>query len=138
MPNFEWVTKIHRSVYRKTGGRLGARLGGMDMVLLTTTGRKSGEPRSIPLACFREGDALVVVASNNGQDHHPAWWLNLEQNPEAQAQLGPDSWPVRVQPAEGAERDRLWAWLKECNPAYRRYEKKTPREIPVVVLKRIS
>jgi deazaflavin-dependent oxidoreductase (nitroreductase family) len=134
--NWEWFSRLHRAVYEKSGGRLMARLAGIDMCLLTTTGRKSGLPRTQPLACFPRGRNLVVVASNNGQDHDPAWWKNLEANPEAQVRFGRESFRVRAARAQGAERAELWPWLVKQNPLYARYAKKTRREIPVVVLKR--
>lgn len=127
--------RVHRALYRASGGRLGARLAGLDMLLLTTTGRKSGEPRTQPLACFADGDDWVVVASNNGQDRHPAWFLNLEACPDARIQIGREERAVRAHVAEGEERERLWPWLKDRNPFYGRYEQKTERRIPVVVLR---
>lgn len=138
MANWEWVTRIHRSIYRWSGGRVGARLWGLDMLLLTTTGRRSGQPRTLPLACFRHGPDLVVVASNNGQDHHPAWWLNLRERPEAEVQLGTRSWRVRGELAGPGERATLWPWLLQQNPMYATYEKRTTREIPVVLLRPID
>jgi deazaflavin-dependent oxidoreductase (nitroreductase family) len=108
------------------------------MLLLTTTGRKSGRQYTTPLACFSDADDLVVVASNNGQDHHPAWWLNLEHTPEAEVRYGRERLRVRAELATGDERARLWPWLQQQNPPYVRYEKLTKREIPVVVLKRMS
>ena len=138
MANWSWVTAIHREVYRATGGRVGARLAGMNMLLLTTTGRKSGKPRTLPLACFEDGDDLVVVASNGGQGRDPAWWLNLKVDPRAGVILGRDERRVRATLAVGSERERLWPWLKARNPAYVKYEKKTDREIPVVVLRTVE
>ena len=82
MANWNWFGNLHRYVYEKTGGRVGGNLAGLRMLLLTTTGRKSGKQYTTPLACFSDGADLVVVASNNGQDRHPAWWLNLEHTPE--------------------------------------------------------
>jgi deazaflavin-dependent oxidoreductase (nitroreductase family) len=108
------------------------------MLLLTTRGRKSGEPRTLPLACFPDGERLVVVASNAGQDFDPAWWLNLKANPEAEVQFGRERFRVRAHAAAGAEHERLWPWLKQRNPMYARYEKKTERQIPVVVLERVA
>ena len=135
MANWAWVGRIHRAIYRASGGRVGARLAGLDMLLLTTTGRRSGEPRTQPLACFADGDDWVVVASNAGQDRHPAWFLNLEACPDAQVRIGREAWAVRAHVAEGEERERLWPWLKERNPAYARYEQRTERRIPVVILR---
>lgn len=136
MADWSLVTKLHRGLYRASGGRLGARLAGIDMLLLTTRGRNSGQPRTVPLACFEDGDDRVVVASNNGQDSDPGWWLNLLAEPRAEVTLGRDRWSVRALRAEGPTRDRLWPELKRRNPAYGRYEKRTRREIPVVVLRR--
>ena len=138
MANWSWFTKLHRALYEKTDGRLMSRLAGLEMCLLTTTGRKSGQPRTSPLACFRDGKNLIVVASNNGQDHDPAWWLNLQANPKAELRLGRQRFSAHAELATGAERERLWPWLCEQNPVYPRYQKQTSREIPVVVLKRLQ
>ncbi len=138
MGNWDWFGKLHRTVYEKTGGRIGANLAGRHMLLLTTTGRKSGKQYTTPLACFTDGDNLIVVASNNGQDRHPAWWLNLEHTPDANVRYGRDHRRVRAELARGDERARLWPWLVKQNPPYARYEKKTSREIPVVVLKQAT
>jgi len=136
--NWAWVTRLHRAIYVASGGRIGAKLAGMQMLLLTTRGRKSGLPRTLPLACFRDGDDWIVVASNNGQDGDPAWWLNLAANPEARIRIGRDERPVRAHRAEGEEHDRLWPWLKEQNPFYAKYEERTDRRIPVVILRPTS
>lgn len=136
MANWSWFTKLHRSLYEKSDGRVMARLAGIDMLLLTTTGRKSGEPRTIPLACFVDGNDLVIVGSNNGQDRPPAWWLNLQAKPEARVRFGREVFTARAERAVDAEHERLWPWLKQQNPQYARYESRTDREIPVVVLKR--
>ncbi len=138
MADWAWFSRLHERIYRRSGGRWMARLAGIDMLLLTTTGRRSGEPRTTPLACFADGDDWIVVASNNGQDLDPAWWLNLEARPEASVQLGPERFAVRARRAEGEERARLWPWLVERNPAYARYARRTAREIPVVVLSRVA
>jgi deazaflavin-dependent oxidoreductase (nitroreductase family) len=135
MANWTWFTKLHRAVYRKTDGRVGAKLAGLHMCLLTTVGHKSGLPRSLPLACFPDGDDLIVVASNNGQDHDPAWWRNLQLQPEASVQFGREHRRVIALRADSGEHARLWPWLKERNPAFAHYEKKTERDIPVVILR---
>jgi len=132
--SWSFVGRIHRAVYRATRGRVGARLAGLDMLLLTTTGRRSGQPRTQPLACFRDGDAWLVVASNGGQDRHPAWFLNLEACRDARIRIGREEFAVRAQVAEGEQRARLWPWLQERNPPYARYEQRTERQIPVVIL----
>ena len=135
MANWQWFTKLHRSAYRASGGRIGARLAGLDMLLLTSVGRTSGLERTIPLACFRTGDDWIVVASNNGQDRHPGWYLNLQKNPDARVRIGREERRVRAIVAEGEERARLWPWLRQENPMYAKYEQNTKREIPVVILR---
>jgi deazaflavin-dependent oxidoreductase (nitroreductase family) len=138
MANWRWFTNLHDFAYRKTGGRIGGSLMGRRMLRLTVVGRRSGQPRSLPLACFQDGDDWVVVASNNGQDRHPAWWLNLEANPEASIQVGRTRSRVRARLADPNERARLWPELVRQNPPYGRYAGKTDREIPVVILRRES
>jgi len=108
------------------------------MLRLTTLGRRSAMPRTLPLAFYRDGEDWVIVASNNGQDHHPAWWLNLEANPEASIQVGATENRVRASLADPEERARLWPELIQANPHYARYETKTEREIPVVILRRVE
>ena len=135
MASWSFVGRIHRAVYRATGGRLGARLAGLDMLLLTTRGRRSGQLRTQPLACFRDGDRFVVVASNGGQDRHPAWFLNLEACADARIRIGRRELAVRAEAAAGEERERLWPWLQQRNPPYARYARRTERRIPVVILR---
>jgi F420H(2)-dependent quinone reductase len=130
------VTRIHSAVYRWSGGRLGARLAGIPMLLLTTVGRTSGLPRTLPLAYLADGDDFVVVASNGGQEMDPAWWRNLQRNPEAQLRVGRESFRARARQADPTERARLWPLLTQANPAWAAYEKNTKRSIPVVVLRR--
>lgn len=135
MANWGWFSRIHRTVYEATGGRLGARLGWLPMLLLTTTGRRTGREHTVPLAYFEDGDDLVVVASNGGSDRPPAWWLNLERTPEARVRVGRRELSVRASLATPDERARLWPRLKNVNPPYARYERMTQREIPVVLLR---
>ncbi len=130
------VGRVHVALYRKTRGRLGGRLGGLPHLLLTTTGRRSAEPRTVPLSYMTDRDDFVLVASNGGSDRPPAWWLNLERAPEATIQVGAEMFPVVASRAADAERARLWAQVKAFNPAYATYETMTDREIPVVVLRR--
>ncbi len=137
MANWSWVTSVHRTLYRRTDGLLGARLAGMEFLLLTTRGRKSGEPRTAPLPYFSTEDRLVIVGSNNGQDHDPAWWLNLQAEPEAEVRVRSQHWTVRARLATSEERETLWPWLKEQNPPYGKYELRTRRLIPVVILERV-
>jgi len=132
--NWRWFTQLHDRVYRWTGGRVGGRLMGIPILRLTTTGRRSGHARSLPLAYLPDGDRWVIVASNDGQDHDPAWWLNLQANPEAVVQVGSETHRARAERADPAECERLWPRLVERNPRYAHYARKTKREIPVVIL----
>ena len=134
MANWHWIGRIHRAVYRASGGRVGGRLAGRDMLLLTTTGRRSGEPRTTPLSYLTDAADFVVVASNNGAPADPAWWLNLAADPAAEIQVGGRQYVVRAHRAEGEERARLWPLLVAYNPPYATYAKRTTRPIPVVVL----
>ena len=129
--------KVHTSVYRLTGGKVGHKAGKVTNLLLTTVGRKSGATRTVPLAYLADGDRFVVVASNGGSDRHPAWWLNLQHDPRATAQIGGDTINVHASLATAVERARLWPQLKAVNPFYGQYEKITAREIPVVILRRV-
>ena len=136
MAHWRNVTRIHSAVYRWTNGRLGARLAGIPMLLLTTVGRTSGRRRTLPLAYLGDGEDFVVVASNGGQEVDPAWWRNLQQNPEAEVQVGRETFRARARLASPTERTRLWPLLTQANPAWAAYEKSTKRVIPVIVLGR--
>jgi deazaflavin-dependent oxidoreductase (nitroreductase family) len=138
MPNVRWllalITAIHRFLYRASGGRVGARLGHLPFLLLEHRGRKSGRRYEAPLLYMADGPRFVVVASNAGDDCDPAWWQNLKARPETTVQVGPERLPVRARAAEGPERVELWRRLLEGWPEYARYEQRTERPIPVVVL----
>lgn len=134
----EMVWRLHRWLYRVSGGRLGGKMMGMPVLLLTTTGRKSREPRTSPLMYFPEGDACVVIASNAGEPKHPAWWLNLEKDPRATIQRGTKMTAVTTRAAQGEERARLWAKLVQLEPSYETYRQRTTRQIPVVVLEPVK
>jgi deazaflavin-dependent oxidoreductase (nitroreductase family) len=125
---------IHRGLYRKTGGKLGRTFFGSPILLLTTTGRKTGLSRTWPLTYLPEGDRLIVIASNGGQPNHPAWYLNLRVNPHVSVQLGDRTLTMIAQTTEGDERARLWSRVVQEYPAYEGYQRKTDRQIPVVIL----
>jgi deazaflavin-dependent oxidoreductase (nitroreductase family) len=110
---------------------------GRSLLLLTTTGAQTGEPRTTPLAYHRDGDRLVIVASKGGAPAHPAWYHNLRAHPEVTVELGPDTFRARAVVTDDAERRRLYDQRVEKMPAFADYEKKTTRKIPVVVLQRI-
>jgi deazaflavin-dependent oxidoreductase (nitroreductase family) len=127
----------HVRVYRETGGERGYRWrNGTTILLLSTTGRSSGQERTTPLIHRTDGDTWVVVASKGGAPEHPGWYQNLETDPEATIQVKDESIPVRASTASGEERDRLWRLMAEAWPAYDDYQQKTDREIPVVVFTR--
>jgi deazaflavin-dependent oxidoreductase (nitroreductase family) len=126
----------HVRVYRETDGEHGYHWRGTTILLLTTTGRKSGEPRTTPLIHRTDGDRFIVVASKGGAPEHPGWYENLLANPEATIQVEAEEIPVRASTATGEERGRLWSEMTEVWPAYDDYQAKTDREIPVVVFTR--
>jgi deazaflavin-dependent oxidoreductase (nitroreductase family) len=127
---------LHRALYRLSGGRVGGRIWGLRVVLLTTTGRRSGRQRTVPLLSFRTGTDVVVIASYGGLDRPPAWWLNLQTHPDAELQEGRSRRMVTARTASGVERARLWVDVTAEAPGYLDYQQRTTREIPVVVLER--
>jgi deazaflavin-dependent oxidoreductase (nitroreductase family) len=109
--------------------------GTLPTLLLTTTGRKSGDPRPLPLIYKKVGDSYVIIASKGGAPAHPSWYLNLQAQPECEVQVAKDVMTATARDAEGAERDDLWAQLAEVYPPYNAYQTSAgDREIPVVVL----
>ncbi len=106
----------------------------MPVLLLTTTGRRSGKPRTTPLTFFRDGANLVVIASNGGADRPPDWSLNLQQNPRAVVKIGTDELTVQARTASPEERERLWVGITATYSGYARYQEKTARQIPVLIL----
>lgn len=133
---WKYFGDAHRWVYEKTDGRVGARLAGLHMLLLTTRGRRSGISRTLPLAAMPDGDDWVVVASNNGGPSDPAWYLNLSADPAVRVRAGRDVFEARAEVADAATRARLWPRLVAYNPPFGTYEKRTSREIPVILLRR--
>jgi deazaflavin-dependent oxidoreductase (nitroreductase family) len=126
----------HVDRYRATDGEEGHEWQGVRTLLLTTTGRKSGEERTTPLIYGEDDGSYVVVASKGGAPDDPAWMKNLREDPEAKVQVAGDKFAARARTATGEERDRLWARMAEIWPAYEDYATKTDRLIPVVVLER--
>ncbi len=126
----------HVRVYRETGGERGYEWRGTTILLLTTRGRRSGEPRTMPLIHRTDGDRWVVVASKGGWPEDPLWFQNLEADGDATIQVRGEEIQVHASVAEGEERERLWALMTEVWPAYDEYQQKTSRQIPVVVLTR--
>jgi deazaflavin-dependent oxidoreductase (nitroreductase family) len=126
----------HVRRYRETNGQEGYEWRGTTILLLTTTGRVSGQDRTTPLIHRTDEGRWVVVASKGGAPDHPAWFKNLEANPQATIQVQKEIIPVRARVAEGEERERLWKLMTEDWPAYDDYQRKTERQIPVVVFER--
>lgn len=109
---------------------------GRSLLLLTTRGKKSGKERTNPLAYTRDGDRIFVIASKGGAPEHPDWYQNLRANPGVSVEVGPERFEATASVAKGAERRRLYDLQSSHMPAFKDYEKKTTREIPVVVLER--
>jgi deazaflavin-dependent oxidoreductase (nitroreductase family) len=128
------LTRAHVKAYRATGGRLGGRTGGAPVLLLDHVGRKSGTRRTTPLLYLDDGPDLVIVASRGGSQAPPAWWLNLEANPETTVQVGSEHRPVTARTATPEEKERLWPRLVELYSGYDTYQRRTDRDIPVVIL----
>jgi deazaflavin-dependent oxidoreductase (nitroreductase family) len=129
----------HVRRYRETGGEVGhIWKEGAPTLLLTTTGRKSGKPRTTPLIYARDGERYVVVASQGGAPTHPNWYENLSRAPGVEVQVRDEVFPARARKAEGDERERLWAKANEVWPHYDEYKERTSRTIPVVVLERAA
>jgi F420H(2)-dependent quinone reductase len=126
--------RFHRFVLEHTGGKLLPTSGRMPVFLLTTTGRNSGQPRTQPLSYLQDGDCYVVIASNAGQSHDPAWYLNLAANPEATIRIGGRSIRIHAETAGPTDQARLWALAKATDPLYAAYEMRTDRSIPIVFL----
>ena len=127
----------HVRRYRETGGAVGHDWKeGSTVLLLTTTGRRSGKPRTTPLIYARDGDRYVIVASKGGAPEHPGWYRNLNKDPEVELQVRDQVFPARARTAAGDERERLWRKVNEVWPHYAEYAQRTDREIPVVVLER--
>ncbi|MEU6718497.1 nitroreductase family deazaflavin-dependent oxidoreductase [Nonomuraea sp. NPDC046802] len=124
--------------FRANEGRVGGMFEGAPLVLLTTTGAKSGRSTTSPVMYLKDDDRYVVIASNAGADVHPAWYHNLRATPAATAEIGTETFTVRAEIAEGEERDRLFARMVAVAPGFADYEAKTSRRIPVVVLHRTT
>lgn len=131
-----WMSAVHEFWYRLTNGLVGGNVFGAKILLLTTTGRKTGKRYTMPLLYLEEDDTLIVIASNNGADRDPDWWRNLKARPDANVQVGGEHLDVHAKAATGEERTRLWETITKRYRIYRDYERRTKREIPVVVLRR--
>ncbi|MFW2386839.1 MAG: nitroreductase/quinone reductase family protein [Polyangiales bacterium] len=131
--------RLHTGLYKLLGGRMVDQVGlGRKVLLLTTTGRKSGLRRTAPVVYMPHGDELIVYPSNGGKESPPAWWLNLQSEPSAAVQIGSETHPVRARQASAAEYETIWPAAARYNPHWRQYERSVQRRIPLVVLERVD
>jgi deazaflavin-dependent oxidoreductase (nitroreductase family) len=133
-PDLVLVGADHVAAYRESGGEVGYLWNGVPTLLLTVTGRRSGQPRTSALIFARDGDDYLVVASMGGAPMHPKWYLNLTSHPGAEIQVKDDRIAVTARTASAAEKPRLWKLVTEVWPNYDVYQTRTDREIPIVVL----
>jgi deazaflavin-dependent oxidoreductase (nitroreductase family) len=126
--------RLHSSLYRATGGKVAGRMGKAPVLLLTTTGRRSGKRRTTPLLYLEDGGAYAVVASVGGAPRHPAWFHNLVANPAVDVEVGRARERRRARVTTDEEQARLWPLLTAMWPKYDDYQRKTERRIPVVLL----
>jgi deazaflavin-dependent oxidoreductase (nitroreductase family) len=131
----KFLSTIHTFTYRLTGGRVGRRLVDNDMLLLTTRGRRTGKPHTVPLLYLSDGDNLVVIASWGGRPHHPHWYANLETQPKAIVQVLDRRWGVTAEPMEASERAQWWPRIVGAHDGYAVYQARTDRPIPVIRLR---
>ena len=135
-PLFKLVVKGHVWLYKASGGKRGATIKGMPVLLLTTRGRKSGEQRTVPVVPFIENGNTYVIASMGGQPQHPAWFFNLEADPKVHVQIGPEHWNARAEVLPLEQRAPIWSRIIAAMPNFGQYQTKTSRVIPVVRLVR--
>jgi deazaflavin-dependent oxidoreductase (nitroreductase family) len=135
---FRVVLNVYAFLYRLTGGRIGGRVQGLRVLLLTSTGRKTGKHRTTPLGYFEDDGGYVIIGSNAGSDTNPAWFYNLRTNPRATIQIGDKQLKVLAEIAQSDKRTQLWARLIELAPLYANYARKTSREIPLVTLRPVN
>ena len=128
------VTAVHRAVYRLSGGRVAGRVAGMPVLLLTTRGRVTGAPHTVPLTYFADGDDIVLVASYGGDARDSGWYRNLRADERVEVVRGRSRRPMTARTATAEERDRLWPGFVATYPGYARYQSRTARRIPLVVL----
>ena len=125
---------LYSALYRLTNGAIGGHVSGLDVLLLTSTGSRSGQARTTPLGFLRDGGGYVIIASNGGSDRHPAWYFNLRKTPDARVRIRGASSAVRAEVLTGDERARALEQVVSTSPGYARYQQKAHREIPLVRL----
>lgn len=135
--DWKYFGKVHSLLYRLSGGRFGARMGWIDVALVEVVGRKSGKLRTVPIACYPHRDSIVVSASNSGMERHPAWYLNMQANPEVTVQLGRERFAAVAEEVPEEEREALWEKIVKINKHQGEYLSNTERRIPLVYLRRV-
>lgn len=131
------LSRIHRAVFRATGGLIGRRLVDNDMLLLTTTGRRTGRAHTVPLLYLEEGNTTIVVASYGGRDNHPAWYLNLSDKPAVEVRRAREVFRATARTADATERVLWWPRIVAAYAGYENYQNRTDRQIPIVMLERL-
>ena len=132
MLNWKYFGVIHKAIYRLSGGRLGSRMGRIEVALVETVGRKSGKPRTAPIACYPYKGTVVVSASNSGLETPPAWYLNMQANPKVTVQLGRERFQAHAEAVPDEDREALWKVIVEINPHQGEYLANTGRKIPLM------
>lgn len=138
VPFVTFFDKSNQWLYALTGGRFGGQLWIYSMLLLHTIGRKTGQTRTHTLLYMKDGEHLVICASNDGQDHAPGWYWNLQANPRARVQAGRLTYDVIAQEAEGEEYERLWRRFQKVTSLYADHRKRTDRHFPILLLKPVT
>jgi F420H(2)-dependent quinone reductase len=131
---FRGILSLMVFLYRTTGGRIGGKMGRVEVLLLTTTGRRSGKQRTVPLIYIRDGSTYVITASAGGAERHPGWFFNLRSHPQASIQLKEKQIRVTAEIAGPEKKPELWARLVEVASNFAGYQKRTGRDIPMVIL----
>lgn len=134
----QFLSRAHAMAYRASGGRIGPRLAGIDVLLLTTTGNRTGKPRTVPLLHLRDGTDHIVVASYGGRPHHPDWYTNLTANPSAELQVEGNRFAVTASTLPPRERYVWWRRAVAEWPDFAAYQRRTARQIPLVRLSPLS
>ena len=138
MINWKYFGRVPKLLYKISGGRYGARMGWIDVALVTTIGRKTGKSRTVPIACYPYRDSVAVSASNSGMESHPAWYLNMQANPRVVVQLGQERFEATAEDVGANEREALWAEVVKINKHQGEYLDKVSREIPLVWFRRLQ
>jgi deazaflavin-dependent oxidoreductase (nitroreductase family) len=126
---------MHVAMYRISAGRMGGMMMGSNVLLLTTTGRKSGKVHTTPVGCFKRDEGYIIIASNGGADSHPAWYFNLQANPQVTFQVMDKVMTCRAEIIPDEKRAEIWKWVVQTAPQFGKYEKSTTRQIPLILLR---